>query len=146
MDYKGLMLTEIGKGFSMSDLEFLIGLPRNNLSSILAGKRYFSKKSLLKIKKWIGSENKPDPLTFKRLVASVPKRENKLINAARGRDESGVNDDEMNTAPQIDIKIEKATIPIQIKKDTEFRDKTDNESGFDYSILKREWKLNNSYL
>ncbi len=52
---------EIERGFSKSDLERLIGLPKNNLSEVLKGKRKLSKKSELKTELWLKSE-KPNPL------------------------------------------------------------------------------------
>ncbi len=61
MDYKAVLLEDLERGFSKSDLEKLIGLPQNNLSGMLNGNREFSKKSKLKIEKWMASE-KPHPL------------------------------------------------------------------------------------
>ncbi len=61
MDYKAILLEDLDRGFSKSDLEKLIGLPQNNLSGMLNGNREFSKKSKLKIEKWMASE-KPNPL------------------------------------------------------------------------------------
>jgi len=63
MDYIALLQTDIDNGFYKSDLEKLIGLPKNNLSGILKGDRKLSKKSILKIEKWVKSK-KPDPLTL----------------------------------------------------------------------------------
>jgi len=61
MDYITLLKADLEKGYSKSDLERLIGLPKNNLSGILKGDRKLSKKSMLKIEKWEVSE-KPNPL------------------------------------------------------------------------------------
>lgn len=61
MDYIALLLSDLDLGFSKSELEKLIGLPRNNLSGILKGEKKISKKSALKIEKWASSE-KPNPL------------------------------------------------------------------------------------
>lgn len=61
MDYIKSLEADLEKGYSKSDLEKLIGLPKNNLSGILKGGRTLSKKSKLKIDKWEASE-KPDPL------------------------------------------------------------------------------------
>lgn len=56
---------ELDRGFTKADLEFLIGLPQNTLSGVLAGKREFSKKSEIKVAKFLASE-KPDPFLFSR--------------------------------------------------------------------------------
>lgn len=61
MDLIDELRADLDKGYSKSDLEKLIGLPTNNLSGILKGNRNLSKKSILKIEKWMASE-KPDPL------------------------------------------------------------------------------------
>jgi len=62
IDYIALLEADLEKGYSKSDLEKLIGLPKNNLSGILKGDRKLSKKSQLKIDKWEASE-KPHPLS-----------------------------------------------------------------------------------
>jgi hypothetical protein len=62
MDYIKSLEADLEKGYSKSDLEKLIGLPKNNLSGILKGDRKLSKKSQLKIDKWNKSE-KPHPLS-----------------------------------------------------------------------------------
>ena len=62
MDYIKSLEADLEKGYSKSDLEKLIGLPKNNLSGILKGSRKLSKKSQLKIDKWEASE-KPHPLS-----------------------------------------------------------------------------------
>ncbi len=67
MDYIKSLEADLEKGYSKSDLEKLIGLPKNNLSGILKGDRTLSKKSKLKIDKWEKSE-KPDPLNLHELV------------------------------------------------------------------------------
>lgn len=59
--YIKILTDDLEKGYSKSDLEKLIGLPKNNLSGILKGDRKLSKKSKLKIEKWDKSE-KPNPL------------------------------------------------------------------------------------
>jgi transcriptional regulator with XRE-family HTH domain len=73
MDYKSVLLTDLEKGFSKSDLEKLIGLPRNNLSGILKGGRNLSKKSKLKIERWEASE-KPNPLSVFFQPAEITKQ------------------------------------------------------------------------
>lgn len=73
MDYKAVLLADLGKGFTKSKLEELIGLPKNNLSGFLKGDRKLSKISMLKIEKWEASE-KPDPLkivSYKKEVKEV---------------------------------------------------------------------------
>jgi hypothetical protein len=45
MDYVQLLKDEIASGFSKSDLEFLIGLPKNSLSGVINQGRPLSKKS-----------------------------------------------------------------------------------------------------
>jgi hypothetical protein len=55
----------IEKGFSKTDIEYLAKIPKNSLSSILSEKRKLSKKSELKIKRFLDSDI-PDPLSFKR--------------------------------------------------------------------------------
>jgi len=61
MDYVTILMADLEKGYSKSDLERLIGLPKNNLSGILKGDRVLSKKSKLKIEKWEASK-KPSPI------------------------------------------------------------------------------------
>lgn len=68
MDYKSVLKADLEKGYSKKDLEFLIGLPQNNLAGFLLGNREFSKKNLLKIERWEKSE-KPDPLDVHKLMA-----------------------------------------------------------------------------
>ena len=55
----------IEKGFSKTDIEYLAKIPKNSLSSILSEKRKLSKKSELKLKRFLDSDI-PDPLNFKR--------------------------------------------------------------------------------
>lgn len=55
----------IEKGFSKTDIEYLAEIPKNSLSSILSQKRRLSKKSELKLKRFLDSDI-PDPLTFKK--------------------------------------------------------------------------------
>lgn len=54
---------ELERGFSKSDLEKLIGLPKNNLGDILKGKRVLSKISTIKIDRYFAAE-KIDPLEY----------------------------------------------------------------------------------
>lgn len=55
----------INYGFSKSDIEYLSGLSKNSLSSILSGKKNLSKKNELRLKRFLDSDI-PDPLTFKK--------------------------------------------------------------------------------
>lgn len=61
-NYIEFLERDLEKGYSKSDLERLIGLPKNNLSGILKGKKKISRKCELKIDKWEASE-KPSPLS-----------------------------------------------------------------------------------
>jgi len=61
MDYLAVLNAYLQKGFSKSDLERLIGLPKNNLTEILKGNKSLSQKSKIKIELWEASD-KPDPL------------------------------------------------------------------------------------
>lgn len=83
---------DLESGFSKRDLERLIGLPENCLSNILKGNKKLSRKSEIKIEKWAVSE-KPDPLNLP--SSKKEGRDNQFENAARGRDKSGVNEDEI---------------------------------------------------
>lgn len=63
---------ELDKGFSIRDLEILIGLPKNSLSSVLAGKKKLSKVSQRKSERYL--ENPTDffeYLTIKELNKKV---------------------------------------------------------------------------
>jgi len=75
MDYIKVLSEDLEKGYSKADLERLIGLPKNNLSGILKGDRKLSKKSQLKIEKWMASE-KPNPLEISLVKEKV--KENDL--------------------------------------------------------------------
>ncbi len=81
------------------------------------------------------------------IAAEVDLRSNPLINAARGRDESGVNNDELRRnkpkqapkpqkAIQVPQKEEKPVEPIKIAKPERMK----GESGLDYSIRLHEWQ------
>lgn len=59
--YIATLKDDLKNGFSKTQLEILIDLPKNSLASVLTGKRKLSPKSILKIKKWEASE-KPNPL------------------------------------------------------------------------------------
>lgn len=74
-DYIELLKADLELGYSKSDLERLIGLPRNNLTGILKGDKNLSKKSQKKIEVWEAS-NKPDPLKL-----HFVKKEVKIVDA-----------------------------------------------------------------
>lgn len=81
MDYIEVLKADLGKGYSKADLEWLIGLPKNNLSGILKGDRKLSKKSELKIDIWMGSE-KPSPLEVSRIKDEMELAKLKLAASA----------------------------------------------------------------
>jgi len=56
-----ILKDDLEKGYSKSDLELIIGLPKNSLSGVIKGDKKLSKKSELKINDWQNSE-KPSPL------------------------------------------------------------------------------------
>jgi len=58
-----ILKDDLEKGYSKSDLERLIGLPKNSLSGIIKGDKKLSKKSEIKIEQWSVSE-KPNPLNI----------------------------------------------------------------------------------
>ncbi|MES2287446.1 MAG: hypothetical protein V4547_17260 [Bacteroidota bacterium] len=61
MNYIELLNADLIKGYSKSDLELLIGLPKNSLSGVIKGDKKLSKISELKIEEWEASK-KPSPL------------------------------------------------------------------------------------
>ena len=90
--YIKILTDDLEKGYSKSDLEKLIGLPKNNLSGILKGDRKLSKKSKLKIEKWEASK-KPSPLELGLVKAQV-KENNNPENKERIEEETeGVKND-----------------------------------------------------
>ena len=139
MDYKVLLETEISKGFSRSDLEYLIGLPKNNLSSFLNGKRLLSKKSFLKIERWLTSKDKPDPLNFKISNNDKGNKKDDWLRVATIENDIIIKNIETVVKP-IANKVEIASVPLLNKG--EFRLIMKGEDGLDYSIAKRLF-LNN---
>ena len=73
---------DLGSGFSNRQLEYLIGLPQNSLSNIISGKKQLSKKSALKVERFMNSK-KPDPLTVeipkKKIVLHDLTKPNKIV-------------------------------------------------------------------
>jgi len=69
--------SDLEKGFKKTQLEKLIGLPKNSLSGVLSGRKKLSRLSIIKIDQWNKSD-KPDPvlgnvIVFKYGVVNVPK-------------------------------------------------------------------------
>lgn len=110
MDLIELTKKELERGFTKSELERLWFLPKNSLSAILNPdlKVDFSRKAKIRVmdyfKKDLKDRPEPSPKIQKgrkpKVSASAPKgeyddRSSPLINAARGRDESGINEDEI---------------------------------------------------
>lgn len=89
MDLLNQISSELKRGFSKSDLERLIGLPKNSLSGVLMGGKKLSKKSELKVQRFIASD-KPDPLEMKLAIMKIerPKK-------AKGR---LISEEELNNA------------------------------------------------
>jgi len=61
INFVQILKDDLEKGYSKSDLELVIGLPKNSLSGVIKGDKKLSKKSELKISEWQNSE-KPSPL------------------------------------------------------------------------------------
>ena len=139
MDYKLLLETEITNGFSKRDLEHLIGLPKNNLSSFLSGNRSLSKKSFLKIERWLTSKDKPDPLNFKININDKGINKDEWLKVATVENDIIIKN--IAAVKPIVNKLEIASVPLPNKK--EFRPIMKGEEGLDYTMAKREWKLNN---
>lgn len=72
-------------------LEKELGMPASTLQKALAGKRELPKKWALKLKLRFGNKL----VTLDEVVADYDNRKNQLLNAARGRDKSGINEDEL---------------------------------------------------
>jgi len=136
MNYEAILLAELDRGFSKADLERLIGLPKNNLSGILKGDRNLSKKSQLKIDKWMASE-KPDPLQVffvKEKVKENNLPENKARILAERNTVNNIGKKFKDTQPLPESEM----IPPMPKRE-------DFESGFtgtiDFGAAKSEWKI-----
>lgn len=79
-------------------------------------------------------------IEWEKIVQGISERENKLINAARGRDESGINEDEIILTRKSDVLPKQVIVKI---KDKEFRPRRDDESGMEYRIALEEWRISN---
>lgn len=62
MDCKEYLDAQVSIGYSKSDLERLIGLPKNFLSGFLSGKKNLGAKNKLRVLNWSMVEDKPTPL------------------------------------------------------------------------------------
>jgi len=95
---------EIKKGFSKSELERIVDLPLNTLSSILTGKKKMTAKHELSVSSFLDKNPNLNPLDYPKRTrkpkvsandkVEADNRNNPLTNAARGRDSSGINEDE----------------------------------------------------
>ena len=73
----------------ISEIEKRIGLPKTTLQKVLSGERELPKKWHRVVEVYFGVTKKEDD------------RSNPLINAARGRDENGVNNDEVRVEKSV---------------------------------------------
>lgn len=62
MDCKEYLDGQVSIGYSKSDLERLIGLPKNFLSGFLSGKKNLGAKNKLRVLNWSMVDDKPTPL------------------------------------------------------------------------------------
>lgn len=123
---------ELEKGFSIRDLEILIGLPKNSLSSVLVGKKKLSKVSIKKSERYL--EKPTDFFEYlvikelnKKLVNSMeksnfpdtPKKTNQMrgVLAAMGSEiKSTLNSTETKKESKVDSSFEvKKNIPKRLK-------------------------------
>lgn len=92
---------ELERGFSKSDLEKLIGLPKNNLSEILKGKRVLSKISALKIDRYMAGE-KIDPLEYQK--TKIREKKKVAVIAKKGAlDNKDEKKEELELPPNLSI-------------------------------------------
>lgn len=140
MDYIKSLEADLEKGYSKSDLEKLIGLPKNNLSGILKGDRKLSKKSQLKIERWDKSE-KPDPLTLHDLVYANGAKvgqvvDKEIIDLAKDGGFKGTST--ITNTPREETAKKVSTLVQQVKESMIPRLK--GESSLDYRIRCEELK------
>jgi plasmid maintenance system antidote protein VapI len=109
---------DLDSGFTKSDLERCIGLPKNSLSGIMAGSRNISKKSKLKIEHFLNN-SKPNPLE---LVFNKPEKksentEKQKVDISKHKTENLDNSQE-NTLKhdEIDVKIFKPKNLLDLRK------------------------------
>lgn len=140
MDFVQLLKDDLEKGYSKSDLEKLIGLPKNNLSGILKGDRKLSKKSQLKIERWDKSE-KPDPLTLHDLVYANGAKvgqvvDKEIIDLAKDGGFKGTST--ITNTPREETAKKVSTLVQQVKESMIPR--LEGESSLDYRIRCEELK------
>ena len=138
MDYIALLKEDLEKGYSKSDLEKLVGLPKNNLSGILKGDRKLSKKSMLKIDKWMASE-KPNPLSvyFDKSRGEIVKTVNDILEGGIAITHSDTNGmvkriDPLSEEGQKAIALATKIPPMPLR--------TDFDNSIDFAAAKNEWK------
>ena len=141
MNYKLLLETEITNGFSKRDLEYLIGLPKNNLSSFLSGNRSLSKKSFLKIERWLLSNNKPDPLSFKINISDKGTNKDEWLKVSNTENNIIIKNIVEVVKPIVN-KLEIESVPLPIKKINVFRQRMEGEDILDYAAAKNNYKKN----
>ena len=74
---------ELERGFTKRELEVLMGIPKNNLSGILKGKKKISAKGLIRIQKYFDLEKMPIPSEKIEKVKRMVIENNKPANKAR---------------------------------------------------------------
>ena len=105
----------------------------------LSGNRSLSKKSFLKIERWLTSIDKPDPLSFKININGKGINKDEWLKVATVENDIIIKN--IAAVKPIVNKLEIASVPLPNKK--EFRPIMKGEEGLDYTMAKREWKLNN---
>lgn len=121
MNHIELLKKDLADGFSKSELETLIGLPQNVLSGIISGKRSLSKKSKLKIERFMTGE-KPDPLNVK--------------------SSDGVKLKDLTTGNSNQVKpVVQPKTNYTVDTRPPMPEKRPGEHGVDYAARKTEWKL-----
>ena len=153
MNYIELLNADLIKGYSKSDLEMLIGLPKNSLSGVIKGDKKLSKISQLKIQEWEASK-KPSPLqvveakrqqALVKLKMTTPPNPNSVLIDIQ--EQVKVNnlpenkariEAERNEVPKrVTLRVypfeEKDAIPPMPKRE-------DYADNMEYSFAKAEWK------
>ncbi len=141
MNYIELLNADLIKGYSKSDLEMLIGLPKNSLSGVIKGDKKLSKISQLKIKEWEAS-NKPNPLKVLEMKREMALAKLKLTAPPNPSsiliDIQDLNKQTNKIEPQKPLGSEKSNFTVtNIPPMPQREDYTDS---IDFSIAKAEWK------
>jgi len=123
-------------GLKSKDIEAELKMPQNCLASMLTGKRAIPLKWQLALTAFVNIKNckKQDLPISKQGKEEYDNRTNPLTNAARGRDESGVNEDEL----EFDFRGEKF---LDIEKHTKYPKKdrpTNKGEAITWDNLKKE--------